>query len=129
VYEFKNCTNQYFSYLLVDTRTNDFDKADGKTQLFHRNEKFLLFPDENFAKSYEKLTNLTDGFSSAFHTFLQNFRQEKIEIFLFYGKADFFVSFVKIVCTALKSSFSLISSCIIGKEEQGILQVTLDFRK
>jgi hypothetical protein len=63
----------------------------------HRIEKFLLFPDENFAKSYEKLTNLTDRFSSAFHTILQNFRQEKVEIFLFYAKAGLSVSFVKIV--------------------------------
>jgi hypothetical protein len=52
--------------------------------------------------SYEKLTNLTDRFSSAFHTILQNFRQKKVEFFLFYGKAGFFVSFVKIVCEALK---------------------------
>jgi hypothetical protein len=39
----------------------------------------------------------TDGFSSTFHTILQNFRQKKVEIFLLYGKAGFFVSFVKIV--------------------------------
>jgi hypothetical protein len=43
-----------------------------------------------------------DGFLSAFHTILQKFRPEKVEIFLFYGKAGFFVSFVKIVCTTLK---------------------------
>jgi hypothetical protein len=73
-----------------------------KSQLFHRKEKILLFSDENFAKSDEKLTNLTDGFSSAFHTILQNFRQKKREFFLFLRKAGFFVSFVKIVCEALK---------------------------
>jgi hypothetical protein len=36
-----------------------------------------------------------------FHTILQNFRQEKVEIFLFYAKAGFFGRFVKIVCTTL----------------------------
>jgi hypothetical protein len=40
------------------------------TMLLHRIEYVLLFPDENFAQSYEKLTNLTDVFSSAFHTIL-----------------------------------------------------------
>jgi hypothetical protein len=69
----------------------------------HRIEKFLLFPDENFAKWYGKLTKIYLSNSSAFHTILQNFRQEKLEIFLFYAKAGFFVSFVKIVCTTLKS--------------------------
>jgi hypothetical protein len=68
-------------------RTNDFDKPDEKTSFLHKIEKYLLFPDENFAKSYEKLT--TGRFSSAFHTILQNFRQEKVEIFLFYAKAGF----------------------------------------
>jgi hypothetical protein len=28
-----------------------------KSQLFHRKEKLLLFSDENFAKSYEKLAS------------------------------------------------------------------------
>jgi hypothetical protein len=38
-----------------------------------------FFDEKNvFAKSYEELTNLTDGFSSAFHTILLNFRQEKV---------------------------------------------------
>jgi hypothetical protein len=61
-----------------------------KPAFAYRIEKFLLFPDENFAKSYEKLTNLTDRFSSAFHTILQNFRQEKIEIFRFLCKSWLF---------------------------------------
>jgi hypothetical protein len=34
---------------------------------------------------------------------MQNFRQKIGEIFLFYGKAGFFVSFFKIDCEALKS--------------------------
>jgi hypothetical protein len=51
-----------------------------KSQLLHRIEKKLPFPDENFAKSYEKLTNLTDRFSSAFHTILQKICQEKVEL-------------------------------------------------
>jgi hypothetical protein len=67
----------------------------------HRKEKFLLFPDENYANSYEKLTKIDLSNSSAFHTNLQNFRQEKVEIFLFHAKAGFFVRFVKIVCTTL----------------------------
>jgi hypothetical protein len=71
-------------------------------QLLHKKEKFLLFPGENFAKSYEKLTKIYLSNSSDFHTILQNFRQEKVENFLFYAKAGFFVRFVKIVCTALK---------------------------
>jgi hypothetical protein len=32
---------------------------------------------------------------------LQNFRQKKVENFLFYGKVGFFASFVKIVCETL----------------------------
>jgi hypothetical protein len=38
---------------------------------------------------YEKLTNLTDGFSSAFHTILQNFRQKKVEIYFSMEKLYF----------------------------------------
>jgi hypothetical protein len=49
-------------------------------------EKFLLFLTKI---SYEKLTNLRNGFSSAFHTVLQNFRQKKVEIFLSMEKLVF----------------------------------------
>jgi hypothetical protein len=65
-----------------------------KKPAFAKNRNKILFPDENFAKSCEKLTKIHLSNSSAVHTILQNF----------YAKAGFFVSFVKTVCEVLNEN-------------------------